>query len=114
MERSVGIAALSALSQPHIGSSSVRDRGFLAQGWISGDKLVHNYPTVSRLVNRKDIVAIVGYGNEVRHFRGRCRELHVTDIQPRETFETVIIDNTISHGPRDIHVHSTIDSEQVP
>ncbi len=64
-------------------------------------------------MNRKDIVAVVGYGNEVRHFRGRCRELHVTDIRPRETFETVIIDHTISHGPRDIHVHSTIDNEQV-
>ena len=113
MERSVGIAALSALSQPYLGSSSVRDRGFLAQGWMSGDKLLHNYPTVSRLVNRKDIVAVVGYGNEVRHFRGRCRELHVTDIRPRETFETVIIDTTVTHGPRDIHVHSVIENEQV-
>jgi uncharacterized protein (DUF4213/DUF364 family) len=113
MERSVGIAAMSALSQPHLGSSSVRDRGFLAQGWMSGDKLVHNYPSVSRLVNQKDIVAVVGYGNEVRHFRGRCHELHVTDIRPRETFETVIIDSSISHGPRDILVHSATENEHV-
>jgi uncharacterized protein (DUF4213/DUF364 family) len=113
MERSVGIAAMSALSQPHLGSSTIRDRGYLAQGWIRGDKLVHNYPTVSRLVNRNDIVAVVGYGDEVRHLRGRCHELHVTDIRPRETFETVIIDDTITHGPRDIHVHSIIENEQV-
>jgi uncharacterized protein len=113
MERSLGVAALSALSQQHLGSSSVRDRGFLAQGWMSGDKLIHHYPTISRLVNRKDIVVVVGYGNEVRQFRGRCRELHVTDIRPKETFETVIIENCITHGPRDIIVHSAIENEQV-
>ncbi len=113
MERSIGIAALSALSQPHLGSSSVRDRGFLAQGWMSGDKLVHHYPTISRLVNRKDIVAVVGYRDEVRYFRGRCRELHVTDMCPKETFETVIIDKGITHGPRDIIVHSATENEQV-
>ena len=90
---------LSALSQQYLGCSSVRDRGFLAQCWMNGDKLVQHYPTISRLVTRKDIVAVVGYGNEVRHFRGRCRELHVTDIRPKETFETVIIDKGITHGP---------------
>jgi uncharacterized protein (DUF4213/DUF364 family) len=113
MERSVGVAALSALSQHYLGCSSVRDRGFLAQCWTNGDKLVRHYPTISRLVTRKDIVTVVGYGNEVRYLRGRCRELHVTDIRPKETFETVIIDKSITHGPRDIIVHSANENEHV-
>lgn len=112
-ERSVGVAAMSALSQQFLKCSSVRNRGFLAQCWMNGDKLVRHYPTISRLVTRKDIVAVVGYGSEVRHIRGRCRELHVTDIRSKETFETVIIDKSITHGPRDIIVHSAHENEHV-
>lgn len=113
MDRSVGIAAMSALSQHFLGCLSVRSRGFLAQCWMNGDKLVRHYPTISRLVTGKDIEAVVGYGNEVRYFRDRCRELHVTDIRPKETYETVIIDKSISYGPRDIIVHSSNENEQV-
>lgn len=113
LERSLGIAAINALSQPYLASSLIRDRGFLAQCWITGDKLVHRYPTISRLVTKNDIVAVIGYGNEVRSLRGRCRELHVTDIRPRETFETMIFDKTIMHGPRAITIHSGGENEQV-
>jgi len=113
LERSLGIAAINALSQPYLASSLIRDRGFLAQCWITGDKLVQRYPTISRLVTKNDIVAVIGYGNEVRNLRGRCRELHVTDIRPRETFETVIFDKTIMYGPRDVNVHSGRENEQV-
>ena len=112
-ERSLGIAALNALSQQYLASSSIRERGFLAQSWIAGDKLVHRYPTISRLVTKNDIVAVIGYGNEVRSLRGRCRELHVTDIRPQKTFETVIFDKNIMYGPQAITVHSGRENEQV-
>ena len=74
IERSLGIAAISALSQQFLSPSAVRNRGFLARCWIPGDKLVQQYPTLARLVTKNDIVAIVGYGNEVRELRGKCRE----------------------------------------
>jgi len=112
-ERSLGIAALNALSQQYLASSSIRERGFLAQSWIAGDKLVHRYPTISRLVTKNDIVAVIGYGHEVRSLRGRCRELHVTDVRPQETFETVIFDKNVMYGPQAITVHSGIENEQV-
>jgi uncharacterized protein (DUF4213/DUF364 family) len=112
-ERSVGIAAINALSQQYLGSSSIRNRGFLAQCWIPGDKLVQQYPTISRLVTKNDTVAVIGYGNEVRSLRGRCRELHVIDIRPQETFETVIIDKTIIYGPKTVIVHTGKDNERV-
>jgi uncharacterized protein (DUF4213/DUF364 family) len=112
-ERSIGIAAMNALSQQYLGSSSIRNRGFLAQSWIPGDKLVQRYPNIARLVTKNDTVAVIGYENEVRHLRGRCRNLHVTDIRPKETFETMIIDRSIMYGPRAIIVHSGKESEQV-
>jgi uncharacterized protein (DUF4213/DUF364 family) len=112
-ERAIGIAALSALSQQFLGSSAIRQRGFLARSWIPGDKLVQQYPLLSRLITKKDIVAIVGYGYEVRNLRGRCRELHVTDMQMPEIFETVIIEKGISYGPRDVIVHTEKENEKV-
>ena len=112
-ERSIGIAALSALSQLYLGSTSLRNRGFLVRSWVPGDKLVQNYPTISRLVTKKDIVAVVGYFNEVRNLRNRCRELHVTDVRSKETFGTVIIDRGIMVGPRDFVVHSEKENEKV-
>jgi uncharacterized protein (DUF4213/DUF364 family) len=113
IERSIGIAAISALSQQFLSPSAVRNRGFLARCWIPGDKLVRQYPTLSRLVTKNDIVTIVGYGNEVRDLRGKCRELHVIDYLPHEAFDTVIIDTAITYGPRDIVVHSPKENDQV-
>jgi uncharacterized protein (DUF4213/DUF364 family) len=112
-ERAIGIAALSALSQQFLGSSAIRQRGFLAKSWMPGDKLVQQYPVLTRLVTKKDIVAIVGYGDEVRNLRGRCRELHVTDMQMPEIFETVIIEKGITYGPRDFIVHAEKENEKV-
>jgi uncharacterized protein len=112
-ERSIGIAAMSALSQQYLRSSSLRNRGFLTQSWVPGDKLVRQYPTISRLVTKKDIVAVVGYFNEVRNLRNRCRELHVIDMRPKETFRTVIIDSGVTLGPKDIIVHSENECEKV-
>jgi uncharacterized protein (DUF4213/DUF364 family) len=112
-ERSIGIAAMSALSQQYLGSSSIRNRGFFAQCWIQGDKLVRQYPTISRLVTKKDIVAIVGYFNEVRNLRNRCRELHVIDMRSKETFGTVITDRMITYSPKDISLHSEKEPEKI-
>jgi len=112
-ERAIGIAALSALSQQFLGSSAIRQRGFLAKSWMPGDKLVQQYPVLTRLVTKKDIVAIVGYGDEVRNLRGRCRELHVTDMRPQEIFETVIIEKGVTYGPRDYIVHAEKENETV-
>jgi uncharacterized protein (DUF4213/DUF364 family) len=112
-ERSIGIAAMSALSQQYLVSSSIRNRGFLAQFWIPGDKLVRQYPTISRLVTKKDIVAVIGYSNEVRNLRNKCRELHVIDMRSKEIFGTVISEEGIWYGPKDIIVHSEKENEKV-
>ena len=112
-DRAIGVAAMCALSQPFLVSSSLRSRGFLTQSWVTGDRLVRQHPTVSRLVTKKDIVAVVGYFDEVRNLRNKCRELHVIDMRPKETFGTMILDKGITFGPRDILIHSEKEYEKV-
>jgi uncharacterized protein (DUF4213/DUF364 family) len=112
-ERSLGVAALSALSQQFLGCTSIRNRGFLAQCWILGDKFVQQYPTLSRLITKNDIVAVIGYGSEVRNLMGRCRELHVMDSRHPETFKSVIINGGITYGPKNIIIHSEQENEKV-
>lgn len=112
-ERSIALAAMSALSHPFLGSSSLRNRGFLAQCWVPGDKLVQQYPTISRLVTKKDVVTVIGYGSEVRNLRDRCREIHVSDNRPKETFGTWIIEKGIMYGPRDIIIHAERENENI-
>jgi len=91
--RSIGLAALNALSQP-----LVRDEILQEKGYKVGIE-------VKDLVRSDDNLVIVGYGGLVKSYAGRCRELHVTDQRPVEAFRTTIIGETITHGPVGITVH---------
>ncbi len=99
--RSIGLAALNALSQP----------------WVTDEILIHKGFSVGvevkDLVRPDDILVIVGYGGMVKSYAGRCRELHVTDQRPTETFRTTIIGEQIQYGPADIHVHPSEENKEV-
>ena len=73
LERSLGIAALSALSQKFFSCSSVRKRRYLSECWKATDPFTREYPALSRFVSMDDVVVIVGQGAEIRDLRGRCR-----------------------------------------
>jgi uncharacterized protein len=99
--RSIALAALNALSQP-----LVTDEVLLAKGYKVGLE-------VKDLVRSDDKLVIVGYGGLVKSYAGRCRELHVTDQRPKETFRTTIVGETISYGPAGITVHSAEENREV-
>ena len=105
-DRSLAIAAMSALSQQFLGCSSVRKRGYQAQCWMASDAIVQKYPVISRLITPDDVVALVGYDNLARSLQGHCRKLHVIDKNPSETFRTVLLDHTITYGPLNIILHT--------
>ena len=92
--RSIALTALNALSQP-----LVTDEVLQAKGYTVGLE-------VKDLVRNDDNLVIVGYGGLVKSYAGRCRELHVTDQRPKETFRTTIVGETITYGPAEITVHS--------
>lgn len=113
LDRSFAIAAMIALSQPFLGCSAVRKRGYHAQCWMATDSIVQKYPMISRLLTRDDVVAFVGYDNLARSLRRHCRALHVIDKLTLETFRTVIIDHEISYGPGDIALHRFDEAPEV-
>jgi uncharacterized protein (DUF4213/DUF364 family) len=102
--RAVGVAALSALSQPLL------TRGHLsARGWqVAGEEF-----DLASLVRPDDVVAIVGYSGAVKRLVGRCRELHVTDMRPRREFQTLWVANGVQYTPKGVHVHPAEANEKV-
>lgn len=99
--RSIALTALNALSQPF-----VTDEILKAKGYTVGVE-------VKDLVRSDDNLVIVGYGGLVKSYAGRCRDLHVTDQRPVETFRTTIIGETINYGPAGITVHSAEENREV-
>lgn len=100
--RSVSLAALNALSQPLFDSKRLKNKGFMATDYELSD-----------FIRPDDVVTAVGFGGIVRHFAGKCRELHVTDMRPLEMFETTIIGGAIDKGPKNIHLHTADENEAV-
>jgi uncharacterized protein (DUF4213/DUF364 family) len=99
--RSIALAALNALSQPF-----VTDEMLTGKGYCVGIE-------VKDLVRSDDYMVIVGYGGLVKSYAGRCRELHVTDQRPSETFRTTIVGETVSYGPAGITVHPAEENREV-
>ena len=102
-ERAIGVAALSAMSQPFLMPGSLASRGIE----ISPDDFA------SRL-RPTDVVALVGYGGMVPRLVGRCRELHVTDMRPRRAFQTLVVEReSTGFAPADVTVHAPEDNADV-
>jgi uncharacterized protein (DUF4213/DUF364 family) len=101
-ERSIGIASLSALSQPFLTPDALTARGIAV---VDRDFSQH--------LEKEDRVALVGFGGVVSRLRGRCRELHVTDLRPRDAFQSMVIAETITYSPDWVHVHGPEDNPQV-
>jgi uncharacterized protein (DUF4213/DUF364 family) len=99
--QSVALACLNALSQPF-----VTDEVLIRKGYSVGIE-------VKDLVRPDDTMAIVGYGGLVKSYAGRCRELHVTDQRPPETFRTTIVGDAITYGPAGITVHPADENREV-
>ncbi|MFH0967160.1 MAG: DUF364 domain-containing protein [Methanobacteriota archaeon] len=99
--RSIALTALNALSQPFVTDDVLREKGYSVG------------VEVKDLVRSDDNLVIVGYGGLVKSYVGRCRELHVTDQRPVETFQTTIIGESISYGPAGITVHSAEENREV-
>jgi len=99
--RSIALCALNALSQPFVTDEMLRSKGYSVG------------IEVKDMVRSDDKLVIVGYGGLVKSYAGRCRELHVTDQRPKETFRTTIVGDTISYGPAGITVHSADENREV-
>lgn len=104
-ERSIGVAAMTALSQPLITPAQLKKRHF---------EVSNNSGGYNSLIKKDDIVAVVGYGGGVSRMLGTCKELHVTDMRPRTAFQTVLItDRAVEYAPREVFVHPEKENKEV-
>jgi uncharacterized protein (DUF4213/DUF364 family) len=103
-ERAIGIAAMSALSQPLLTRESLAARGFIVE---DGGR------DFASLLRPDDIAAVVGYGGGVSRLLGKCRELHVTDMRSRGAFQTLLIDHEVKWCPGGVFIHSEKENKGV-
>jgi len=101
--RALCLAALNALSQPLTAPEALVARGFRV-----------TVAEMEAFVRPDEIVTVIGHGGVVRQFMGRCRELHVTDMRPVSTFQTLLLDETgIRQGPTQLFVHPAEDNAEL-
>ena len=102
-ERSIGVASMSALSQPLLTPDMLKKRGY--------DTLGENVD-LTFFLRPEDIVTVVGYGGGIKRLLGRCRELHVTDIRPRREFQTLMVGEAVEYTPGEVIVHPEEDNKK--
>lgn len=102
--RAIGVAAMSALSQPFLSAESLRTRGF---------ECAERPAVMTELIRSTDVVTVVGYGGMVRSLVGTCKEIHVTEMRPRETFTTTVIGKAVDFGPKVLSIHGEGENEIV-
>ena len=100
-ERSLAVGSISCLSHPFLSHSQIKKRGF------------NKCKDVMEMLKPTDTVTIVGYGGFVRKFLGKCKEIHVTEMRPKERFESIIIGEDVDFGPKEIHVHTEKENKKV-
>jgi uncharacterized protein len=103
-ERAIGVAAMSALSQPLLTPDQLSRRGFKISAEPGG---------MMSLLKPEDIVAIVGYGGAISRMTSKCKELHVTDMRPRAAFQALVIGDRIEYAPRRVFVYTEQENKEV-
>ncbi len=101
-ETAIGVASLNALSQPLLTPEKLKTRGLRVQ-----------QESYQSLIKPDDITAVVGYGGGISRLIGTCKELHVTDMRPRTSFQTILIGEEIEYTPREVMVHPEKDNKEV-
>ncbi|MGD0916182.1 MAG: DUF364 domain-containing protein [Thermodesulfobacteriota bacterium] len=100
--RSVAVAAMSALSQPFLSADSLAKRGL---------RIWDDQSLLESVITPHDVVTLIGYGGMVQNVMGRCKELHVADMRPRESLLTTMIGEEIEYEPRRLTLHGPEEDE---
>ncbi|MDD4281383.1 MAG: DUF364 domain-containing protein [Candidatus Methanofastidiosa archaeon] len=100
--RSLGVAALGAMSQPFLNKESLTGGGY------------RFVPSFRALIRPDDVVAVVGYGELVDGMRGSCAQLHVTEMRPPDHFYAISVGSEgTARIPPDVHVHPAEENREV-
>jgi len=100
--RSVAVAAMSALSQRFLTVDSLAERGL---------RILDDQDLLESVITSQDVVTLIGYGGMVQSVLGRCKELHVADMRPRESLLTTMIGREIEYEPKRLTLHGPEEDE---
>ena len=100
--RSVAVAAISALSQHFLSVDCLNKRGL---------RIWDDQSLLESVITPNDVVTLIGYGGMVQNVLGRCKELHVADMRPRESLLTTIIGEVIEYEPKRLTFHGSEDDQ---
>jgi uncharacterized protein (DUF4213/DUF364 family) len=100
--KSIAVAAMSALSQRFLSVDSLTKRGL---------RIWDDQSLLESVITPHDVVTLIGYGGMVQNVLGKCKELHVADMRPRETLLTTIIGEEIEYEPKRLTLHGPEDDE---
>lgn len=102
--RSIAVACMSALSQPFLDTGSLEKRGLA---------IMEGRNIIRESVGLDDVVTLIGYGGMVQDLLGKCRELHIADMRPPDSFLSTVIGETIEYEPREVIVHGAEDDGSI-
>jgi uncharacterized protein (DUF4213/DUF364 family) len=102
--RSVVVATMSALSQPFISVDSLTKRGL---------RIWDDQSLLESVITPHDVVTLIGYGGMMQNLLGKCKELHVADMRPRESLLTTIIGEKIEYEPKQLILHGPEEDEAI-
>ncbi|AFS78926.1 hypothetical protein DUF364 [Gottschalkia acidurici 9a] len=100
--RSNCLAMLNALSQAISSQEQLKERGI---------QLVD--PNEFSFVDKNDIVTVIGYGGVINKLYGKCKELHVIDMRPKSSLQTLIIGKDVEYAPKDITFHTVREDKEI-
>jgi uncharacterized protein (DUF4213/DUF364 family) len=100
--QSLYLAVLNALSNPLNTAERLKKRGF---SFISPDNF--------DFVKEDDFVTVIGAGGVVKQLRQLCKEVHVSDMRPKNTLESIFVGDEICKGPARLIFHNPNENEEL-
>jgi uncharacterized protein (DUF4213/DUF364 family) len=94
------LAVLNALSNPLNSEGMLKKRGF---SFVQKNEF--------DFVRKDDFVTVVGAGGVVNKLRQYCKEVHISDMRPKSSLESLLIGEEILKGPERIVFHGPEENE---
>jgi uncharacterized protein (DUF4213/DUF364 family) len=113
IKRSISAACINALSQPLLNPDLAGKRDVKIHHWHDFHWDKSRGISLRHFIRPDDIAVIVGYGGMASRIARLSRELHVTELRPKKTFQSLIISDDIAYGPEKIQIHPAEENEAV-
>lgn len=100
--QAVYLAVLNALSAPFNSWKRLINKGF---SFVDEEQF--------EFVKEDDFVTVIGAGGVVGKLQKRCKEVHISDMRPKNTLENLYVGKEICRGPGRLSFHTPQESQEL-